>query len=180
MTINPIRMRVNADGTVRGNGLSGPMTFALDGAPAGWYLKSFFIDGIDATRVPFDFGSTGRPYRDVEAVISNATGTVTGRAVDRNGIGVNDYAAIVFSVDSADWFSASNRLALARADGDGGFQVDGLPPGDYWIAAIAQPDVTVTNGEWRRSDALARLMPSAQRVTVTSHQTVSTTLRLVR
>jgi hypothetical protein len=78
------------------------------------------------------------------------------------------------------WFSASNRLALARADGDGGFQVRGLPPGDYWIAVIAQPDVTVTNGEWRRSDALARLMPSGQRVTVTSHQTVSTTVRLVR
>ena len=174
----PMQLVVNADGSVRGDGLIGSTRFILEAAPAGWYLKSVNIEGIDATRVPFDFGATGRPYRNVEVVVSNASGSIAGRASDRRGAPVRDYAVTVFSVDSADWFGSSNRLRLARADVDGGFHVSGLPPGDYWVAAASRLDPSSLTGGWRQPEVLARLMPSAQRVTVTESQTVNATIRI--
>ena len=174
----PMRLSVNADGSVRGSGLIGSTRFVLEGAPAGWYLKSLTIEGIDATRVPFDFGATGRTYRDVEVVVSNGSGNIAGRAVTRQGSTLSDYSVIVFSVDSSDWFGSSNRLRLVRADADGGFHVSGLPPGDYWVAAATRLESSSLTGGWQQTDALARLMPSAQRVTVTGSQTVNTTVRI--
>jgi hypothetical protein len=174
----PIRLAVNADGSVRGSGLIGSTRFILEGAPPGWYLKALNIEGIEATRVPFDFGATGRAYRNVEVVVSNASGTIAGRAVTGQGSTISDYAVIVFSVDSSDWFGRSNRLRLVRADVDGGFRVTGLPPGDYWVAAARRLDASSLTGGWQQPDALARLMPSAHRVTVTGSQTVNTTIRI--
>jgi hypothetical protein len=63
-----------------------------------------------------------------------------------------------------------------RGGTNGSFDVDGLPPGDYWVVALERFDAS----DRHIADVLGSLVQSATRVTVTEGQVASTELRVVR
>jgi hypothetical protein len=72
----------------------------------------------------------------VPQVISAAA--ISGHVTDSRSAPVSNYSVVVFSTDRSTWILPSRVLKLARPTQDGSFEVTGLPPGEYWVAATAQ------------------------------------------
>jgi hypothetical protein len=53
----------------------------------------------------------------------------------------------------------------AQADADGSFRVAGLPPADYFVAAVAAGG-SVDTANWQAPDTLRALASMARRVTI--------------
>jgi hypothetical protein len=70
-------------------------------------------------------------------------------------------------------------LKLARAADAGRFAVEGLPPGEFWVAAVDRVPGDEQEGEWQTPAALGSLVPGAQRVRVSEGEPAAMTLRLV-
>jgi hypothetical protein len=159
--------------------LFGPTRFRITGRPD-WYLKSVSIDGLDVTDTPFDFGLTAQTVRGAEIVASNAGGVITGHVTDARSAPVRDYAVVVFSTDRTKWFANSRFLKLGRPSQDGTFEVVGLPPGEYWVAAVDSIQGNQSFGEWEKPDVLEALSTRATRVTLTERERSMVMLRLIR
>jgi Carboxypeptidase regulatory-like domain len=159
--------------------LFGPTRFRITGRPD-WYLKSVSIDGLDVTDTPFDFGLTAQTVRGAEIVASNAGGVITGHVTDARSAPVRDYAVVVFSTERTKWFANSRFLKLGRPSQDGTFEVVGLPPGEYWVAAVDSIQGNQSFGEWEKPDVLEALSTRATRVTLTERERSMVMLRLIR
>ena len=176
----PTRQSFNSDGTFRLTGLFGPTRFFVGGSGAEWYLQSLVIDGVDVTDSPFDFGVTTQTIQGVEAVISTAGGTIAGHVTDARSIPIANYSVIVFPTDRTKWFANSRFLKFGRPSQDGGFEVIGLPPGEYWVAAVDTIDGNQSFGEWQKPEVLESLAPRATRVLLAERERYMTVLRLIR
>lgn len=158
-------LAVYSDGRFYLTGLYGRARLALATVPKEWYFKSVTIDGVDATHRGFDFGVAERTFRDALIQIAHATGVVSGRVASESGTRAGDCAVILFATDPEKWFATSGYLRRAPCAPDGSFRVDGLPPGDYHVAAVDLNE-TVESGSWQEPAALQALRAAARRVTV--------------
>ena len=169
----------NEDGTFTYVRLYGPRQLMLNTAPAGWYLKSALIKGRNAADEAFDFGVQDVTIDDVEVVISGAGATIGGTVSDDRGIPVSRFIAIVFPTERSKWGMGSRFMKFGVPSQDGSFRVVGLPPGDYWIAAVDRVD-TEPGGEWQSPEVLETLISRATRLGVAEGETRSATLRVIR
>lgn len=172
-------LAVYGDGRFYLTGLYGRARLVLSTASQGWYFKSVRIGGVDATHRGFDFGVAQETFRDALIQISHATGIISGRVVSASGGMAGGSAVLVFSTDREKWFAASSYLKRAQLSPDGSFRVDGLPPGDYYVAAVNLEE-SVDSGTWQEVDALNALTSSALRVTLGDGESYVTELRLIR
>jgi hypothetical protein len=152
---------VGPDGTFELAGLQGPGRLVLEGAPDGWWLRSVRLDGRDVTDQPVTFGV--RDYSSVEAVVATDGGGVQGRVLT-DGPPDSGHGVVVFPVDSARWFYRSRHLRLGTTGPGGSFSITGLPPGEYWVAAMRTNIREGVYSAWQDADLLGRLLPVAQRV----------------
>jgi protocatechuate 3,4-dioxygenase beta subunit len=160
-------------------GFFGPVRFDLRRALPGWYLRSAVIDGVDAADYPVTLGpSTGQGHM-VDVVVAEG-GAIVGSVTDADGAPARDYHVVVFPTDASRWYYRSRWMKLSRADAGGGFDVSGLPPGEYWAAAVDWIAGDETDGAWQTPDVLGSLVPGAQRVRVRGIERVPVTLRLMR
>jgi hypothetical protein len=159
--------------------LFGPTRFGVTGRPD-WYLKSVSIDGLDVTDTPFDFGVAAQTLKGAEIVVSNAGAVITGHVTDARSAPVLDYAVVIFSTDRRKWFANSRFLKLGRPSQDGAFEVVGLPPGEYWVAAVDSIQGNQSSGEWEKPEVLEALSTRATRVTVAEREREMVMLRLIR
>ena len=174
-----LQSTIRPDWTFELSSVFGPTRLALS-APDEWYLKSVTVDGIDAAEEPFTFDATGSSRSNMEVVISGGAASVSGRVLDDRKQSVSDYSVIVFSADPQRWYYRSQHVKLARSGLDGTFKVAGLPPGEYWIAAVDFVAGDVEFGEWQNPDVLIGLTSSAQRLTLKEGGRAATDLRLTR
>jgi hypothetical protein len=162
-------------------GLAGPTRISLSRAPAGYWLKSVEVAGVNAAVTPVSFDGPDDSRADVTVVVSAAGGAVTGRVVDDTGRAVESYRVVVFSRDTDRWFAGS---AFVRITGgpevDGTYTVRSLPPGDYWAVAVDSIEADGGSGDWQNPDVLTRLAPFASRLSVAAGQRVTAALRLLR
>jgi len=172
----PSGLAVHDDGRFYLTGLHGPMRFSATSLPDGWYLKSVTIGGADVTDVPFDFGSVAQTLEGAEIVLSTKGATIAGVATDGPNTPASNFVAVAFSTSRESWTNGSRQVKQQRSDGNSSFKIEGLPPGDYWVAAVDR----LEPGNWLTPDNLDALVPSAVRVTVLEGQVLSTDLRLVR
>ena len=86
------------------------------------------------------------------------------------------FTVVAFSVDRANWFAGSRHLKRASSSSNGSFDVNGLPPGEYFVAAVD----TVGPGDWQAPNTLEALVQGAARVTVREGQAQTIGLRLLR
>jgi hypothetical protein len=160
-------------------GLHGPVRFVLSGAPAGWYLKSVSINGTDATDAPYDFTFKNKWPADARILVSASGATIRGRVVDDRSAQVSEYTVVVFAADPARRFAHSRFTKFARPSQDDSFEVSGLPPGEYRVAAVRSLDTAVGAGDWHDPGMLDTVSAEAQRVTVTEREVLDLTLRIL-
>jgi uncharacterized protein (DUF2141 family) len=162
----PIRAAIRNDGTFTLAGLSGSRRLRLARAPIGWALKGIYQNGADITDTVLTFDEKQRALTDVEVVLTSQITELMGAAIDSAGQRVADYAVVVFSMEPERWYAQSRFCTLARPQADGTFQVRGLPPGEYFVAALNW----VQGDEWQDPALLESLATRATRVTLTEGQ----------
>jgi hypothetical protein len=172
----PDGLAVYDDGRFYLTGLRGSMRFSWNSPVAGLYLKSMTIGGIDVTDSPFDFGFEERTISDAEIVLSSAGGRIAGSVTDASGNPATRFVSVAFSTSRQHWYTGSRYVVQRASLADGLFDIDGLPPGEYWVAAVE----SLAPGDWQTAEALDAIVPAATRVTVVERQTHSTNLRLLR
>jgi hypothetical protein len=172
-------MSVGRDGAFTIAGLFGPTRFRLS-TGGSEYLKSVTIGALDVTDVPYDFGISAQTIAGAEVVISKAGAAIGGHVTDAASAPVGNYSVVVFPTDRSKWFVTSRFLRLARSAQDGSFEVTGLPPGEYWVAATDPIDGNELSGDWLKPETLERLSFRASRVTVMENERLMTVLRLIR
>jgi hypothetical protein len=167
--------QLRPDGTFTLDGLNGPRRFRLAQAPSGWSVKAIRAGGRDVTDQPLPFGTTRDSLDNVEIVLTNRAGTITGNVTDGRGQAVGDGTVIVFATDPDRWYQGSRFLAATRVKSDGAYALPDLPPGDYYVAAI---DWT-QGDEWQDPNLLSTLTSRASRVLLGEGQSASVSARLI-
>lgn len=168
-------MGIGPDLTVGIGGLTGPRVFRLTRAPREWALKAVLLNGVDITDIPLTFGASSQSVRDLEIVLTERASEVSGRVNDARGRGVPAATVVVFSGDRQSWGPASRFVATAKTGRDGTFSIRGLPPADYFAAAVD----SVADGEWQAAEFLDAVFPDATRATLFEGDKLSVNLRLI-
>jgi hypothetical protein len=106
--------------------------------------------------------------------------SISGHVTNAASAPVGHYSVVIFPTDRSKWVVTSHLLRLAQPTADGSFEVTGLPPGEYWVAATDPTAGNELSGEWLKPEMLERLSFRATRVTVVEKQRVMTVLRLIR
>jgi hypothetical protein len=146
------------------------------GCVSDWKWSTTTRGGV---QVPYDLIELGTT--DISGLVltlSREVTRVSGSVVDESGTG--DPAAVdvvVFPADTMLWredLLNYRRVRTASATAAGGFEIDGLAPGEYYIVAVES---------WYASDdprALERLIPGARKITVSEGQATTANPRLFR
>jgi hypothetical protein len=171
----PEGLAVHDDGRFYLTGLFGPMRLTYP-APAGWYLKSITIGGVDVTDQSFDFGFDDQVISDADIVLSNTGARIDGTVLDVADRRVREFAVVAFSANRAHWFAGSRYVRWAATSPNGAFDVGDLPPGDYLVAAVD----ALPPGDWQAIDGLDALVPRATRVTLRDGQAQTIAVPLTR
>ena len=173
------RADVHDDWTFEMGGVSGPRRLQVVHAPDGWMVKAILVNGLDVTDEPMPFGTTGQSLRDVAVVMTNRVSEIAGVVSDENGRGpFSDAAVVVFATDRERWYATSRFVAVADASGDASFAVRGLPPADYYIAAVDKRRIADVAGETENPEFLESLVANATRMALGAGQRTSLTLRV--
>ena len=164
--------RIAPDGTFRWTGFQGPRLLRAT-LPAGWWLKSVMRGETDITDTPLE-PAHGDTVRDLQFVIDDKPAEVSGTVTNAAGAAVSDYTVVVFAADPARWTAHSRHIRSDRPDHTGTFRVQGLPPGDYLVAAVE----FVEDGQWLDPAFLEALRRQATKVTVDPQRPASVQLVL--
>jgi hypothetical protein len=171
----PPRAEIYNDWTFEVSGISGPRLLRLTRAPPGWALKATLLRGSDITDTPVLFGSKEQSLKDVEVVLTDQTAGVSGTVTDGSERPVIECLVVVFAVESGRWHQESRFVKSSRPGQDGTFSVRGLPPDEYYVAAIDR----VQGNDWQDPAFLEALARRAVRVTLAEAQSLSISLKLL-
>ena len=113
------------------------------------------------------------------AVRASAGGSIAGHVTNSHSTPIDTYSVMVFPTDRKAWSADSRVVKFARPAPDGGFEVAGLPPGEYWVVAV---DAIRSNQveEWTKPEVLEKLSARATRVGLAERERYMTVLRLLR
>jgi hypothetical protein len=148
-------VKPDADGRVVIRGVvPGAYRIAVSGLAPPWMPRSAMAGGRDVLDAPLAVAGT-----DVSVVIelTPRSGRIAGTFTDASGRPASDYLVVVFPADRRQWHTGSRRIRAVRPATDGRYVADGLPAGDYRLAAVpdAEPD------EWHDPAFLESLLPAA-------------------
>jgi hypothetical protein len=172
----PAGLAIHDDGKFYLTGLHGAMRLSAPNTLPGWYLKSVTIGGVDITDRPFDFGFAEATVPDLEIVLSNNGAAIAGSIERSSDGGAVAAAVIAFSTNRDAWFDGSRHIKRISSAANGSFDITGLPPGEYFVAAV---DAS-TPLDLQAPDALESLVSRAARVTAREGAVSEVTLRLIR
>jgi hypothetical protein len=65
---------------------------------------------------------------------------ITGTVSDASGQPTSAYSMVAFSTDRALWTVPRRVSSITRLSSDGRFTITGLPPGEYFLAALTDLD----------------------------------------
>ena len=124
---------VSADGTFQMTDLIATLRIGLAGAPAGWWLKAFMVNGVNAAEEPIDFSGGRQSSNSVRAVLAR-TSRLTGRVTNAAGDQVRGMV-VAFPLEPDRRWGSSPYVRTAPVNGDGTYTVQ-VPPGQYFVAAV--------------------------------------------
>ena len=166
--------RVAGDGTFTIEGVSAGLHWIRTQNPQrGWTLKSVLLSSRDIIDTPVDIRS-GQKLTNLTLVLTDRLTEVNGTLSDERGNPITEYTVLAFPFDSSLWRPQARQIMTARPDQNGKYQIRGLPPGDYYVAAIdpAEP------GEWFEPAFLDQQRASAARLTLGDGDVKSQDFRL--
>jgi hypothetical protein len=117
---------------------------------------------------------TGDPDERLELHLTSQLTVITGTARTATGAPQRDYHAVLFPAEPAAALPYRNQPRVERADGDGRFRFEGMLPGAYLVAALAEFDAE----EPLDDELLDGLRPTATPVRVTHDAIAPLTLNL--
>jgi hypothetical protein len=145
---------VIADGNQSVSAPVGPDgAFVLSGVPPGryllrvqhtrkeledWKLDSVRVGEIDAADVPFEVKRDD--IAGIAVTLTQSRTLLKGIVVSAAGTPANGVDLVLFPSDPRFRTRGTRRVGFARTDIDGQFEIGGLPPGAYEIAAVDEPD----------------------------------------
>jgi Carboxypeptidase regulatory-like domain len=156
---------------------AGKYLIRIGGAPSGWTLRSVMADGRDVSEVPLDLRTTD--VANVVVTFTDRPTKLTGVARTSAGNGDPDAGVIVFPADSTGWSDYGlnpRRVRSTHAGRDGSYVFTGLPPGDYYVAAIHED----TTPEWLDPRVLEDLARGASQVRLAEGDTRTQDLKTVK
>ena len=138
--IPPAPVSPQADGRFTFTGVP-PGRYRVAIASAGaWSLRSAILGGRD-TLDELLVVPPGQPISDLALTVTDQPTEVSGTLVDASGRPAAGYVVIVFSSDRAHWTIAPRRSSgIVRIGSNGSYRVTGLPPGEYYLAALIDAD----------------------------------------
>ena len=137
-----------------------------------WTIKSSATNGREAFEAPLRV-NPGETLGWTITYTDKPT-SLAGMLQDTSGRAASDYYILVFSADRAHWTPGSRRVRMTRPGTDGSYSVKGLPPGEYYLAAL--PDLET--GEWNDPVLLEQLVPSSAKVTLRDGETTRQAFRV--
>ncbi len=164
----------NTDGTFAIGSLApGQYGVTVDGAD-GWSIQSAVARGRDTLDDALDL----LPNESIDGMVVTLTDRVTeisGKLVDALGRPAPGYSVFVFPTTRAWWTSAPRRTSGAIKVGtDGAFKVVGLPPGEYYLSALADVDPS----QLRDPSVLEQIAGAAITITLAEGQNKQQDLRI--
>jgi hypothetical protein len=136
----PPAATIQPDGAFKFDGISAGKWRMTGSLPGGWSLRSAMLDGKDTLDVPFDVGR-GQAVSGLVVMAIDRPTEISGTLRDASGQLTSEYSMVAFSTDRSLWTGAPRRVSSAvRLSSDGRYRVTGLPPGEYYLSAIADFD----------------------------------------
>jgi hypothetical protein len=115
----------------------GKYVLRVQGALPGWTFHSAMFKGTDISDAPLDL--RGPDVTDVVLTFTDRPSSLAGSV--RSSTGALDTSALVlaFPVEAAspDFTGGLRRMRSARVSRTGSYQLSALPPGDYFVIAVA-------------------------------------------
>jgi protocatechuate 3,4-dioxygenase beta subunit len=159
---SPASGRVDAAGKFTiANVVPGKYRLSASGAGSGWFVESAIAGGVESLDYPFEV----KPNQGVSGAVitfGDKQTELSGSVLDGKGQPATDYTIIVFPSDERYWTAGTRRLSTTRPATDGRFILRNLPPGDYQIAAVIDPEP----GAWTDPAYLQQLEGASMKITL--------------
>lgn len=152
------------------------LTASIPGASPdapGWWLRSSVVSGRETLDVPIDIQES---VTGAVITFSDKATEINGSARDRAGEPAPACFVIAASIERGYWTAQSRRISAVRPNSEGQFSVKNLPPGEYFVAAVAD----VEQGEWFDPRFLEQLLPVATRITLADGERKAQDVAVVR
>ncbi len=139
-----------------------------------WVVKSAMAGGRNILDEDIEV-TPAAPMPPIEVIFTDRKTELTGTLLDQQGRPVPEFSVIAFGTNPEYWRQGSRWLrAPTRPASDGRFTITGLPPGDYYFAALTRFDPQ----EWFTPEFLEQVVPGAIKVTLTEGQTTVQDVKL--
>jgi hypothetical protein len=158
--------------------LAGPSSLTVEGLPDNWAVKAILLDDMDVSDRPIDLSTDrGSAVRVVLTDrVTELSGSVTSGSFAPAGADP-DATVVIFTDDESKWTYPSRFVRSARANEDGTFQVNGLPPAlDYRVVAVDY----LEDGEETDPEFLKRMRDRAARFSLREGERRAIDLRLIQ
>ena len=168
-------------GTLRGDwtfeltGQFGARLIRVAGLPGQWTLQAVLVGNRDITDTPLEI-TGGADIDGLRVVLTSRLTNVSGTVTDKDDKQVKDYSIVIFAEDATRWTGRSRFVATARPDLSGRFEIAGLPPAAYLIAALNY----IEEGTWEDPEFLEWLRARATKLALVEDEKRSVELTLVR
>jgi hypothetical protein len=163
-----------ANGEFRIGGVPpGAYRITVTGLADDWHVASGLINGVDSLDLPVEIRA-GQDTASARVLISNDATLLSGRLVDADDQPVADLSVVAFPVAEEYWPTAERRIQLTRPDTEGRFEFRALPPGDYFLCAVAG----ASDAELDDPAYLRLLAQQALRFTLGTNEKLTQTFRI--
>ena len=173
-----LRGRIEPSGLFRTMGVPpGKYFLRVDGLPQGWYFRGAMLGGRDLADEALTI--EGEDVTGVALTFTDQQTELSGSVTDPDNNKDAGALVIVFPTDRDGWMNYGarpRRLRSTRVTETGTFTLAGLPPGDYFIAAVRDEIA----GDWQRPDFLEAAAAEATRVRLGEGDKQTQSLRVVR
>jgi len=122
--------------------------------PSGWMLATSVVSGRDVLDTPLDLRQS---VDGAVVTFTDRPGELSGVVRDSSGKPIAAHTVILFAAERSLWTPGSRRIRAVPSASDGTFLFRMVPPGEYWIAAVADVD----DGEWYDPVLLEHLATSS-------------------
>jgi hypothetical protein len=153
--------------------LSASAPAAVAGDPP-WILKSVVVNGRETLDFPLELGRDD--VSDIVVTFSDKRADVEGLLVDAAGQPAPGYSVAIFSADSSYWTPQSRRVRAVRTGPEGRFRAAGLPPGEYYMIAIAD----VSQFDWTDPVVLSELSRASYKFTLAEGEKRTQDIKMAR
>jgi hypothetical protein len=172
MGLSTLTATADANGRFTFAGIA-PGQYRIRATAASWTLKCVIAGGKDTLDYWVDV-VPGENLTNVNVAFGDTNTDLTGTLQSALGQPTADYSVVIFPADNRYWVPLARRMRSVRPSTDGKFSFAGLPPGDYRLAAVVDPEP----GAWFDPVLLQELLAASVSVRLVDGQPVVQDLRV--